>query len=101
MIRDSISPIRSLCSGLLIAIFLSCSVSEVKAQVVKGFSQDQVPIQGSIKLREFAALYFEMGDFESALPLYEQLSQRYPDRIKFLFRTGVCFYKKTKLGTYE
>jgi len=83
-----------------VLLFLIYSTPAVHAQAIKGFSQVLTPIQGSVKLREYATLYYDMGDYQRALPLYEQLSHRYPGRIEFLYRTGVCYLYKPGGNNY-
>jgi len=78
----------------LVLLVLTLSIPKANSQVRRQFSQDMTPIKGSIKLREYAAIYFEMGDYQRALPMYEQLSHRYPGRIEFLYRTGICYLYK-------
>ena len=77
--------------SLIILLTTVVGTPSGQAQGSKNFSQKLIPIQGSIQLREDAALYYEMGKYETALPLYEKLSQRYPGEVDFVYKTGVCF----------
>jgi len=82
---------RSIFVILSILLVMCWSTPSAHSQGGKQFSQKLIPVQGSIKLREQAELYYSIGDYAGARPLYEQLTQRYPSRVEFIYKTGVCF----------
>ena len=73
---------RSICVILSFLLVMCWSAPSAHSQGGKQFSQKLIPVQGSIKLREQAELYYNIGDYAGARPLYEQLTQRYPSLSK-------------------
>lgn len=48
-------------------------------------------------LLDEAVFYYDEQDFETALPFYKALEQKYPDDVAFTYRLGVCYtYSKTE-----
>jgi outer membrane protein OmpA-like peptidoglycan-associated protein len=42
-------------------------------------------------LLQDAVFYYDEKDYETALPLYKALEQKYPDDVAFTYRLGVCY----------
>jgi outer membrane protein OmpA-like peptidoglycan-associated protein/tetratricopeptide (TPR) repeat protein len=48
-------------------------------------------------LLDEAVFYYDEKDYETALPFYKALEQKYPDDVAFTYRLGVCYmYSKTE-----
>jgi outer membrane protein OmpA-like peptidoglycan-associated protein len=48
-------------------------------------------------LLDEAVFYYDDKDYETALPFYKALEQKYPDDVAFTYRLGVCYtYSKTE-----
>lgn len=59
----------------------------------QGWGQDQAN-QEYQKLRQPAFNFFDQGDYEKALPLFQQLTQKFPgDKARSLYLSAWCYFK--------
>ncbi|MFH1319372.1 MAG: DUF2914 domain-containing protein [Bacteroidota bacterium] len=75
-------------------ILMGINLGFTQDKPVKYFKQDLTTIKEEEKLQSFADFYFEMKDYLNALPLYVKLDQRYPGRLEFLYKAGICYLHK-------
>ena len=89
---------------LVVILFLSCikntfsqveRTDKLEEKQFKYFDLHYTSIKGENKLLTFATFYFGTGDYLRALPLYVELDQRYPGRIDFLYKAGICYLYKS------
>ena len=81
---------------LVLSVLCSLSVTVVMAQSKLANDGHFIFLKNGNLLDE-AVFYYAEKDYETALPFYKELEQKYPDDVDFSYRLGVCYtYSKNE-----